>query len=448
MPMNNLVFFLLAHLDTHGIEYCVLGSARDKLNDTERDVDLVVRAKDVDAVGRLARTFCEKHAGRLIRAIGTEGRGAYFVLAWLEAPGPVTLIRLDVHTGLGFRGRMLRSADEILGTRVVRRGAGDPSNTFYAASPGMEFVRTLLKGVDRRELTPRAEAHLSEVWKEGPEAVHAEAARAWSPELADLVAKAARTGDFTEVRARLPELACRAGVLSLFRRFRESLARGARLAGRLIRPTGFTVAFLGIDGSGKSSVVRSLVAGLEPAFPRTRYHHFKPNILGMAPRKAPELVMHPTGVAPGISLLGAARLAYYLIDYSIGYAVKVWPQRLRSALVIFDRYFYDLPVDPIRLRARIPMTLARWCSRFVPKPDLVIVVDTPPELARSRKAAVPPIEEAARQRAAYLELARALPNACILDGSKQVPELAREAGWLVLERMSVRTTKRLGWGRR
>jgi thymidylate kinase len=231
------------------------------------------------------------------------------------------------------------------------------------------------------------------------------------------------------------------------RRIVGVLAEGARLAHRLIRPSGFTVAFLGIDGGGKSSVVRHMIENLAPAFPRTRYHHFKPNLLGRPPQPASTLVIHPTGVARGISMLGMARLAYYLLDYSIGYACKVWPQRLRSALVIFDRHYYDLGIDPIRLRRRIPMALARGFAMFVPKPDLVIVVNTPAETARSRKAGVPPLEEAARQQAAYLALARALPNACIVDGSKQVTQLAHEVGRLILDRMSARTAGRLGWRR-
>jgi hypothetical protein len=72
-----------------------------------------------------------------------------------------------------------------------------------------------------------------------------------------------------------------------------------------------------------------------------------------------------------------------------------------SGLIMFDRYFQDLLVDPIRYRYGGPMWLPRLLNAFVPPPDLLLLVlDAAEEVILSRKRELPPVE-LRRQRASY-----------------------------------------------
>jgi adenylate kinase len=76
---------------------------------------------------------------------------------------------------------------------------------------------------------------------------------------------------------------------------------------------------------------------------------------------------------------------------------------VKSNLVVFDRYFQDILVDPLRYRYGGPKWLSKLLSRFVPKPNLVIILEADPDIISRRKPEVS-TDETRRQSAEYREL--------------------------------------------
>jgi thymidylate kinase len=74
-------------------------------------------------------------------------------------------------------------------------------------------------------------------------------------------------------------------------------------------------------------------------------------------------------------------------------------------------------VDPKRYRYSGPMRLLEMIWRVAPKPDLVIVLDAPPEVVHARKMETT-LEETRRQREAYVAMAKSLPNAYIVNSDQ------------------------------
>jgi thymidylate kinase len=90
-----------------------------------------------------------------------------------------------------------------------------------------------------------------------------------------------------------------------------------------------------------------------------------------------------------------------LLDYWLGFAFVMRPFLARSGLIIFDRYYHDLLIDPTRYRYGGPMWLAKFVGQFVPPPDLLfLVLDAGDEVILFRNREVPP-EELRRQREGY-----------------------------------------------
>ena len=193
---------------------------------------------------------------------------------------------------------------------------------------------------------------------------------------------------------------------------------------------GLCLAVLGPDGAGKSTLITNLEQELKGAFRRTAVFHLMP---GLLKRKANQgAVTDPHGKPPRSPLVSFLKLLYYLLDYHLGYWLKVRPALVRSTLVLFDRYYDDLLVDPKRYRYGGPLWLARWLRRLIPRPDLWLILDVPEEEILRRKQEVP-VEELRRQREAYRRLAMELPNAFLLDGSLPPDEVARQARELALD---------------
>jgi thymidylate kinase len=205
---------------------------------------------------------------------------------------------------------------------------------------------------------------------------------------------------------------------------------------RFLRPTGLMVAVLGPDGSGKSSVLSQCSKDLLPAFRRVQVFHLRPRLGGTdSPGSTPNT--NPHGQPPRGVITSTAKLAFLWADYTLGYWFKVRPQLVRSTLVLFDRYYHDLLVDPRRYRFASPMWLARWVGHLIPKPDLWLLLDAPPEVLHQRKTEVS-FAETARQLKAYRELAGTLPDFTLVDAADSIEEVAMKCNSSVMQRMARR----------
>lgn len=198
---------------------------------------------------------------------------------------------------------------------------------------------------------------------------------------------------------------------------------------------GLLVAVLGPDGSGKSTLISGLEARLASRGFRVHCFHLRPHF-GRAPvSNGP--VTDPHGKRPRGQISSIVKLMLWWADYVIGHYIGVRPKLKHSGIVVFDRYYHDLMVDPIRYRYGSSLGLARLVGRLLPQPDLVTILDAPTEVLLSRKREVSP-EESQRQRTAYGDLASAFENACILDSERPAENNVVEVEKLIVQRMTSR----------
>jgi thymidylate kinase len=192
------------------------------------------------------------------------------------------------------------------------------------------------------------------------------------------------------------------------------------------------VVLLGPDGSGKSSVIESLEAELAGNFAEIRILHLRPR-LGRGTARVGPPVADPHSAQARSLILSAAKLLYLLVDYSTIHVWRWWFWWKRcSVLIIFDRYYHDLLVDPKRYRYGAPIWLARWIGHLVPRPDLWILLDASPEVIRSRKREVT-LEESCRQCDAYRALMSELHKSRIVDASPCLAQVTQTVKNLILE---------------
>jgi thymidylate kinase len=135
-------------------------------------------------------------------------------------------------------------------------------------------------------------------------------------------------------------------------------------------------------------------------------------------------------------------MLYLFADYWLGYVIGVRAAAIRTRLVIFDRYFYDILVDPKRVLYGGPKWLPRILARFLPKPDLVLLLNAEPEVLWSRKQEVD-YEEVARQQIEYLKVAQGVGNAVVIDAARPRAEVVLQARGAILDYFSARTRRRL-----
>lgn len=289
-----------------------------------------------------------------------------------------------------------------------------------------EFWVTVLHAlIDKDELSDRYRATLPVLARagraEGPLAavVDAHAPAGWS---AAAVLDGVRAGRWAELRSFADAVRARSGRSGPARAAAERvtfLLRLARGIGNPWRRRGITVAILGPDGAGKST----LAAGLRQTF-------FFPSTSFYMDVKTEELRGVARWHVPGLTFLT------YLATLWGRLAAARWHQA-RGELVLFDRYSYDAltSTEPPADRAK---ALARWVhTRLFPGAGLALVLDVSGSTMFSRKGERTPAD-LDRERRRWLTLAERIPAMRIIDASQPADRVRREATALVWAQYAAR----------
>jgi thymidylate kinase len=141
--------------------------------------------------------------------------------------------------------------------------------------------------------------------------------------------------------------------------------------------------------------------------------HLKPRYFSLLRGDPVTIVVDPHGKPKRSALVSLAKILVWLMEE--WYASLFQDQR--ETLLICDRYYHDLLVDPIRYRYGGPVWAARLVGGLMPRPSLWILLDADPDVLQARKREVP-LEETSRQRAAYLAFVRDQTDYLIVDASQ------------------------------
>jgi hypothetical protein len=252
-----------------------------------------------------------------------------------------------------------------------------------------------------------------------------------------------------------PALRRRARVTLLARRFRTTarIARGvhagaSRWLGRMLAPTGLVVTIVGPDGSGKSTLSRTLPEACRGLFRRHARLHWRPGVLprpGAIVGTGEADTSRPHGRPTHGRTLSLCLLAYYWLDFLVGGYAKVWPVKVRSGLVLLERGWADIAVDPRRYRLDVSPAIVRALGRLLPRPDMTVVLDANPEVIRHRKPELT-AEESERQRREWRERPPSGSRASFVDASRMPDAVVHDARNAIVRHLEARAVGRLGPG--
>jgi thymidylate kinase len=249
------------------------------------------------------------------------------------------------------------------------------------------------------------------------------------PGLARAIPDAVARGDWDAAAARGDDLR-----RAWRRRARVSATR--RLAvhrvGRRIpavgRHLGLTLAVLGPDGAGKTSLANALLTTVPLGI---RYVY-----LGMwRPSRLRDALRH----VPGARLaLVATKLAAKstLISY----------HRALGRIVVVDRFSYDADVPSTEQTDWKAQVSAPVLKRMTRDPDLIVVLDAPAEVMYARKGEHD-LEKLRRLRAGYLALADRDPRIVVVDATQPPEAVTRQVSALLWARLGSHGAHNGGAGR-
>jgi thymidylate kinase len=441
---NNREMFeqMIRAFEHAGMPYCILAGYDGYPDHIPSDIDFMVPPEWAPRLPALLASVASQSRARLIQAIPHETTATYYVIARRDQDALVYL-HPDACTDYRRRGRLWLRARAVLENRR-RHPQG-----FWIPSAADAFVYYLIKKLDKGSLDEQQARQLCARYAEDPHACTLALRSILPTPEASVIEAAARTAGslssppwiaVSEGMGRLRDaLYANATPEPAPRRLRQNLRDLKRAYARCRLPTGMSLVFLGPDGCGKSSVITEVSQQLLPAFRQVEYRHLRP---GLAPRRHSAPVVDPHG-RPARGWLGSVlKLGHFWSSYLAGSLLWLKPRCICSTLVIFDRYYQDILADPRRYRYAAAPWLARTLGRLLPQPDLVFILDAPPEVLQARKQEVP-FAESARQRDVYRALAGEFRNAVVIDAARPLEDVTADILAHIVDRMAQRTAQRL-----
>ena len=415
---------ILKVLTDSGLDYCIQNGYEDMPYSFPTDVDIFYRGateKDIDKIVKKAAI----NANLLV--LQKVAMGYYHYVYWLtpKLPEPNFQLELDFQSELSNKAMPhYFIPNKLLDRKIAFRG-------FYIPSAPDEIIYTLLRRTVKHNFSDRHLATIQKAYRINPQEIE-NVLRAELP---------------TDIVEGLQDIIKENSIESFEKHYSKFYAT-KMFPLRFKRPAGMDIALLAPDGGGKSTILEALKAYGVTSFAGVERKYIRPgmfkNIGQYKPNAQPEKTDNPDphGRKPDGVLKSLVRFLIYMIDFTLGYYIKVVPLKWKRKLIVFDRYYYDYYVDMYRYHYSLPQWLPRLFGFMIPRPAITFILYASPEVIYNRKKELT-FEETRRQCEKFKDMAQTLPNAQLINVDRPVCDIVKDIVTVIVEKRVNLTQKKL-----
>lgn len=260
--------------------------------------------------------------------------------------------------------------------------------------------------------------------------------RLWGYKTANAVLTLISQGKWTEIEEKMSVLRKKAVLRGLLKTnfYKKFFSNMKNVIKRKFLPSGFCLAFCGLDGAGKTTIIDELDKMFVNLLKRKKvfYGYWRPFVIP----EIRELFGKENSKAhidkesqKGITLIQEERntsnkvvsfikFIYYWIDYMLA-NLKYGSIRERGGMVFFDRHYIDTIVYPRRFGLSISRTIVQFFYHFIPKADYTFFLYCTPEEIRKRKEEFS-VEEIKCQTKDYILVGKKIKNFILIETNKTI----------------------------
>lgn len=193
---------------------------------------------------------------------------------------------------------------------------------------------------------------------------------------------------------------------------------------RWLRPSGKCLAFCGLDGAGKTTILDELNSIFVDLLKKKKvfYGYWRPFVIpeirelfgknnskeGIDQKAQKGLTVVELEKKPKNKLISMVKLLYYWVDYMLS-PMKYSGIRNRGGMVLFDRHYVDMAVHPQRFEMSLPRWMVLLFYKLIPKADYTFFLYCTPEEILERKQEFTK-EEIQEMTNDYLEVGKSIKN--------------------------------------
>ncbi|MBM7661629.1 thymidylate kinase [Bacillus mesophilus] len=396
MDKDEFIWEIIKALNLSNFKWCI-PSGYQELPRVNSDIDVIVSEKPIMVVKYLLNYFAGKDVGwKLVHL--HKGKNCYCVFASVMN-NQLDYLFLDLSQHYYYQGKKVISGDIFLEKVEL-------FNQIPIPSVHVEFIYIFIKRVGKLQMTEEQFARLSESFYLDPTGCLKMLKLFWSDIESKQIEALVMEKDYEGLQNALPEYRNRLltknllKLLSLY--YCDYQLKLVKLIRRIWHSPGLEVICLGPDGSGKSTTIKEIESFISPLLKVRKYH------LRSFPSKVYKgdsmTKKSPYGESKQNKLVSIVKIVIYFLTFWFGRVFITNPQKLQTRMILFDRSYHDITIDPSRFRLNCPAWFTRLISTVFPKPDLFFIFDAPTEVIQARKQEVS-YEETEQQRINYLAFA-------------------------------------------
>ncbi len=433
MDKSEVLINFFKFLHEYNITYVVLGDASKLPENIDGDVDFSISMTQYEIIN-IINKFCQLYYIKLVQVIQHEYTASCYVIKCTNLTND-NFIDIDICNDFHRNNRRYLSSDKLISSNYKC------INGFFVPEVSVAFIYYFLKRFGKNDVKEKHLVYMKEQLLKEPEKCKQQLQYYFNNVDCKPIIELFTTNNYPTLMNKQNYIRnilhkSKSTQPSLLDRINEIY----RKIKRVFYPTGLHIVVLGMDGSGKSSVIEKSLPELASAFRGIEVEHLRPH-LGCIKSTDSKPVIDPHANPTRNFLMTMIKLMYFWYDYTFGYFLTIRPKLIRSNLVVYDRYFHDLLVDPIRYRFGAPIFLAKFIINLIPQPDLIILLNVSAETAQSRKQEVS-FDESARQAVAYNELVGSMKNGVIIDANQSLEKVCENLQDVVVDFLAIRTQSR------
>lgn len=436
MNSSRFILSVLSKFEKNNIKYAVLRKAEEVEQGIAHDIDITVDfTRITDVMHQLNHSATEMGWKRILVCEKDEGNLRTIHYAFNSEDKP-QIVHFDLFKAFSWNGLVIIANQNLLyGTYK--------SGQVWCVSRSNEVVIKLLSTyIYHGYIKEEYKEDIAGFCQENYETFVEQLSTCIGSDIAAEIATCAADGNWAELESkknRVRESVKHKHKAGKFSKVKSVLFK----LNRYIHAKGVLIAFLGTDGSGKSTIIENIPRYLKNTFDETqiKYYHWRPGFI-KSPKgeKSGTDVTDPHKQKPYGKILSFLKFMYFNMDYILGYWFSVRLHLGKNELVIFDRYYYDYMLDKCRYRLDISDSIIIVMKRFIPKPNIAFLLVGDPKVLYMRKKELP-IIELKNQVEKIKKVSEIIPNSYYIDVNKSIDAVVVGVSNRILEFMSDREAK-------
>ena len=429
MRKMNYLHTIFECLNNQGLDYCIQNGYQKMPEFYPTDIDIFYQNATEEDLDEVINMITKKTGLKIIQKIAM---GYYHFVYWLtpELPEPGFQLELDFQSELSKKSM----PHYFIPTKLLERKI--KYKNFYIPYPTDEIIYTILRRTVKHNFTEIHLATITKAFQTSP-AIESELRNELPTHIVEIITQIIKTQSIKTFEDNYQNLY--SYVLQISKKNNTIIKRISQwyynfsrmLPLRFFKPCGMDIALLAPDGGGKSTILNALKEYGITSFAGVERKYIRPglfrNIGQYKPNAQPEMTDNPNphGRKPDGSLKAWIRFLIYLIDFTLGYFIKVVPLKWQRKLIVFDRYYYDYYVDMYRYHYSLPKWTPYFFSFLIPAPTVTFILCAPADVIYNRKKELT-LDETKRQCLAFEGVAKKTKNAILINVDRPITEIVNE----------------------